>query len=200
MNEYDMIRNIVSGCKTKMDAINMGTSLNLIGNKIFLNIINSQQFDNDYADFKNFNTFLSECDKCKYAEDVNFLIFNHDKKFDDIQMKTLEYIISTKDHKNNQHFLIEKKCPHCGHLTKRHYNANYVVCGYPNDNDYDGCGMDWCFKCGKKLCKKWNDDMLYVESNQIHNSDCCKEYAEKNGLDYYTDFCKCVNRHVNRNK
>ena len=198
MESYIKIKKIVSGCKTKMDAINLGTELKLISDKIFLNIINSCDFSNEYSDIKNFNCLLNECIKCDHIEDVKFLVSNHDKKLDDIQLKTLEYLTNMKDHRVSGSTFVEKNCPHCGHKTIRDCKTTYIVCGYPNDVDYGGCGMDWCFKCGKKLCKKWDVDMLYVESNQSHDSSCCKSYAMKRKLDYDNEFCKCTNNNVNR--
>jgi hypothetical protein len=94
---------------------------------------------------------------------------------------------------NNSSNLITKHCPHCKIICKIPINSEYAICGYLNDNkgyDWDGCGKDWCPKCDKILCKSWDKDKLFVSFNRVHNNICCKEYAEKNMMDY-NDFCKC---------
>lgn len=199
MEEYELIKKMITGCKTKMDAINLGNELKLIHNKIFLNIINSYEFNNDYADNKNFMHLLDECNKCDYIEDIKFLLMNYDKKIDDIQLKTIDYIINSKEHKLTNTTFIEKHCPHCNNKVLRDVRTTYIVCGYPSDNTFSGCGRDWCFKCGKKLCKKWESDQLYIETNQFHDGECCKTYAEQNSLNY-EDFCKCTNTNVDRTR
>ena len=74
-------------------------------------------------------------------------------------------------------------------------NTAYVICGYPDANrgyDWKGCCSDWCFSCGKMLCKTWDRDDLNVESNRFHDDECCKIHAKKNGHSYPKDYCNCI--------
>jgi hypothetical protein len=93
----------------------------------------------------------------------------------------------------------DKPCPHCNHIRRDNINATYVICGYyRNGYDWIGCENDWCFKCGKKLCKNWDTDVLYVLSNRTHNNKCCKHQADKNNDPYLQSYCFCYNDHVQR--
>src|SRR3989344_629414 len=91
------------------------------------------------------------------------------------------------------------KCPHCGNdyiITK---GCSYVICGYTGYNDdITGCGRDWCMDCGKKLCKEWKKNKLYIPENRKHDTMCCIKYAIENSIDFEEQFCKCVNPHVER--
>lgn len=97
---------------------------------------------------------------------------------------------------------IYKHCPHCSEKYTGSDITMHVICGY-NDlhtgYNWSGCQKDWCFICGKKLCKSWNENKLYLEQNRIHNSECCKQFA-MNKNEPYTNYCQCNNKYVNRNK
>ena len=78
-------------------------------------------------------------------------------------------------------------------------SATYVICGYGTKGfDWQGCGFDWCFQCGKKLCKCWNVNHLYNLKNRFHNSKCCRSHALKTGGLYPDDYCQCRNKFVRR--
>ncbi len=99
---------------------------------------------------------------------------------------------------------IIKKCPHdnCGKEYIGNINTNHVICGYGdihNGYNWEGCQRDWCFACGKKLCKSWDNDKLYLEPNRIHNSECCKQYCLFH-KESYDNYCHCNNKYVNRNR
>jgi hypothetical protein len=103
---------------------------------------------------------------------------------------------SYKKRKNKNNNYISKHCPHCNHLVSVPNNTNYVICGYHDHNtgyDHKGCGKDWCFNCGKKLCKNWMEHNLCLESNRIHNDECCKLQAEKMNENYKENYCQCNN-------
>lgn len=141
-----------------------------------------------------------------YCFDEFIKIINHIKKHK-ITKKTFNKIIkNTNDYVQikclkkvykqvlNDTIIIEKECPHCGHLNKGTGNTNYIICGYTKKGyDWEGCQRDWCFKCNKKLCKKWDVNELFLESNRIHNT-CCYRYAKKHNdnLDLY---CVCENKY-----
>lgn len=95
--------------------------------------------------------------------------------------------------------LISKNCPHCEKKIYDYDNKHYIICGYTEKGyDWIGCGKDWCFKCGKKLCKSWDKNSLFDTINRFHNGKCCKVYAQRHNSNYYNDFCQCLNKYVNR--
>ena len=88
-------------------------------------------------------------------------------------------INQNKNKKIKQNEII-KNCPHCLIPYIGHDGLTHVICGYHNQHqgfDWKGCTKDWCFSCGKKLCKSWNENKLYLEINRFHDSECCKKYA-----------------------
>jgi len=103
-------------------------------------------------------------------------------RFDDFYMNNSKY--------QKQQDLIEKNCPHCGRLNLCHKSITYIVCGYGNKGFDEGCRRDWCFKCGKKLCKSWYENELFNKDNRYHNERCCKFAAYKNG-ESYINYCIC---------
>lgn len=96
---------------------------------------------------------------------------------------------------------IYKPCPHCNKLFIGTKKTNYLICGFTDKGfDWKGCGKDWCFVCGKKLCKSWNINQLFNIDNRCHNDKCCKSYAHKLTESYKKNYCQCENWYVNRNK
>ena len=89
---------------------------------------------------------------------------------------------------------LSKNCPHCSNNCKGSIDTTYIICDYDDPLvgfKWNGCGKDWCFFCGKKLCKQWNEDKLYNDENRIHNKECCKKMAKKNGENYEEQYCQC---------
>lgn len=103
---------------------------------------------------------------------------------------------------NNDNTTIVKNCPHCNMTYTRRSSANttYLICGYTDTKrgyDMKGCGKDWCFKCGKKLCKSWENDHLYLESNRKHDTECCFKKSIMCDEDHNTEYCHCYeNIHI----
>lgn len=102
----------------------------------------------------------------------------------------------------NKYYNYSKKkskfCPHCGLKNYATTDTIYTVCGYSKKGfDWIGCGKDWCFSCGKKLCKSWDIDQLFNMQNRYHDNKCCKHFAHKVG-ESYNNYCKCSNMFVNR--
>jgi len=156
-------------------------------------------------EIKKFILYLRALDNIEYKDDAI-------KIADDIklqtenksQLNTIDRIIRQKPEKekNKNMRLLSKQCPHCGRQITKMSNETYIICGYSNPSkgfDWKGCGKDWCFVCGKKLCKSWNIDTLYDQQNRTHNTKCCKTFANKFKEDYKKDYCHCNNLHVNRN-
>jgi hypothetical protein len=109
---------------------------------------------------------------------------------------------NTKEKENSNSNVLVKYCPHCSEKYISSESTTHVICGYNdshNGYNWTGCQKDWCFTCGKKLCKSWNENKLYLEPNRIHNSECCKQHAINNG-ESYNNYCHCNNKYVNRNR
>jgi len=96
---------------------------------------------------------------------------------------------------------VTKPCPHCNHNCTASADASYLICGYSDPKmgyDWDGCGCDWCFRCGKLLCKSWENNKLFVDQNCIHNDECCRKHAKEHNNNYPNDYCQCSNDNVKR--
>jgi hypothetical protein len=144
-----------------------------------------------------------------YNNDITELIEDMKKSTDDIvQLNIIDKMVSLKNKNNNynnENFniiknKIKKKCPHCDNLTTEYDTTTYTICGYSASGyDWKGCGYDWCFQCGKKLCKCWQLDQLFNKLNRFHDKRCCKSHAHKNGCNnYLDDYCQCNNMYVYR--
>lgn len=196
MEEYIKIKRILDGAKTQHDAIRIMELLNLQDNEIIKNIIRSKKNDNNYLDFRKLNEIINELVKIQYRDNVYNYMNNIRNITDLAQLNVITRIADMKerrkiDFKKN---MISKKCPHCGHIMTMPSNTKYVVCGFTTEDDgYDwkGCQHDWCFKCGKKLCKTWGNDELNIPENRVHNIECCKNVAILNNEDYNDKYCQC---------
>ena len=165
---------------------------------------------------KNIHGIINDISLLMYREDVIDLIDNicNEKNISESQKRTFlrmatMKIIKPYENKNNKtsnkHNInknyTSKPCPHCGHICTVDKNTEYIICGYIDNNkgyDYRGCGKDWCFKCGKILCKVWDKDSLFLLMNRYHNAECCLKHSKKHNHKY-EDYCQCINTHVNRN-
>jgi hypothetical protein len=210
---YNKFKHIISGCNTYDDAYMLYNSANLNKKEreIVMSIINSQKFDDIIMDTILFMSFISNISTYKYKEDVHDAINNIKKKLDSVHLKTIMRIADSKIcrpqsanskescEKNTKDDDSIKNCPHCRHSNVFPKNSKYVICGYPeNGYDWIGCGKDWCFMCGKMLCKSWENNELLIPSNRTHNGSCCKTHASQHNLDYRKMYCQCTNNNVKR--
>jgi len=162
---------------------------------------------------EDFESVLKSLSKLKFQEDVlenihKISLLTNDKT----QLNCLYRLALSKENKlkyfnptdvksKTKNFGLLKKCPHCGHENNIHPFSSYAICGYNNIHegyDWYGCGRDFCSDCGKKLCKKWNENYLFVEENRLHNNECCLTHAKQHDYEYTTDYCQCLNKNVNR--
>lgn len=131
-------------------------------------------------------------------QDANKLIVDIYNKTDDIsQINTFRRIIKMKSNSDvndniNKLIIFSKNCPHCNKTTISNNTTKNIICGYTNKGfDWKGCGNDWCFQCGKKLCKNWEKDSLFTISNRNHDTKCCKNHAASKNSDYLKEYCQC---------
>jgi hypothetical protein len=176
-------------------------------NIIEKNLIDSLVFQNRYnkkMELDKFMLYINIIANMNYYNDAMMIIGDIEILINDnAQINTLKRLVKNKPTKHIGDSLIKhfKDCPHCGRRRIGVDDSDYVVCGYTNRGyDWKGCGKDWCFKCGKKLCKSWNTNQLYNKANRYHNAECCKNHASKHGLTYKDNYCECSNECVNRIK
>jgi hypothetical protein len=208
-NKYNELKYILSGCYTYTDAIFI-SELYLKNNPnlkiIIQQIIDGKKYMGQY-DYKVFMKIFERYNNITSYSDILQNI-NELYKSDDLYYKTIIRLLKYKKDKielskdeNNDNIL--KKCPHCGIPNSGSCKTIYMICGYgdlKDGFDWKGCGKDWCFVCGKMLCKKWLDDKLFCEPNKIHDSICCLQHANNNNQNYLTDYCQCSHKYVHRNK
>jgi hypothetical protein len=211
MDFFNKYITIINDTRTKNDAINIIKLFDLPDNekKILYNYVDTKKFDKP-IDFSTMIDIMKTINNLKYKEEVYNFIEDYIKQTtDNTQIKTFARIanlkplkphhVTLKDIKNINNY-DNKNCPHCNNNCIIHKDTIYMICGLNNNNfDWNGCGMDWCFKCGKKLCKQWINDQLFLDINRKHDKKCCKNYALNNNLNYEEEFCMCENIYVNRN-
>ena len=206
-NKYNEFDNILSGCKTIVDAYYFGDiyiKSNPEMNTLVKSMINGKKYDKS-INFSNMITCINSINKYVYKDEIMEIADNYMKQTNDIiQLKTIKRFLSKKQiRKNITNYPHVKKCPHCNYKETNinNHKLSYVICGYINENkgyDWVGCGKDWCYTCCKKLCKNWSDDKLYELSNRFHDCNCCLYKASVNNENYLDTYCQCSNKYVDR--
>lgn len=206
-NKYKLI---IDGCQNPTDIteILIKNGVNDRDINLLLSYASSRKYNICFSK-SNFIEIINNLNKQKYKEDVLEEMKVHLQKTTDIaQINTMHRIANTKILKptiitkstiKNKDDVIKKTCPHCCQINTKDKTSEYVICGYDIDGyNWEGCGKDWCFSCGKKLCKSWDSHNLFLEDNRKHNKKCCKEYADNHNLNYEEEFCFCKNIFVDR--
>ena len=163
--------------------------------KLIKSILDKDRYNNK-MELNRFLVYLGIIDKIKYNNDAHILMQDLQLIYDDnVQINTLNRIILKKPYSeplDNKQYYLQAYCPHCGKKNTGTNSTEYIICGYTSKGyDWKGCGKDWCFKCGKKLCKSWNFNHLYNKLNRKHDNKCCKTYAAKMGDVYLEQYCQC---------
>lgn len=197
-------KNILSALQNREDCDYFINNLNmpLILKKILLNYCESRQISNNIS-MLHMMYLLKPFNNILYKDDIKICIDDMLlKTTDTVQQKTLLRFLNSKPGRpikllpnDTQDKTTTKPCPHCGHNYKTNdKNKSYVVCGFSTNTGYDwiGCQKDWCFQCGKKLCKAWDIHDLNILDNRIHDDKCCKKDAKINKKDYKMDYCQCT--------
>ena len=120
-----------------------------------------------------------------------------------IQNEVISKILS---HKQNETYIelpkVSKPCPHCGKINSAPIGTKYIVCGIdtvgiiPFTGFEHHCLKDWCFVCGKKLCKSWFEHQLYDTTKRHHDIECCKKDATQKNVSYKHEYCQCHTSNV----
>lgn len=186
--------------------INIASSMS--NDPIEIKLLNSLLSDERYnkkMDIKKFILYTTILENIQYYDDAGLVIGDIELNINDVaQINTLKRIIKNKPRAFNTDNKIKKECPHCKKTYSGTATTKYVICGYTHQTnkgfDWKGCGRDWCFTCGRKLCKNWDTHILYNQNNRHHDGKCCKSLATKNNENYLLDYCQCSNEHVARYK
>jgi len=205
---YLQLKPILDGCDTIVDALYFG---NYYVEKYphmkstITSYINGKTY-RDTMDIKTKQMIMTDVDRCSSRDDALALVSKvSDKTSDDVFKRIVERLAHRKHYKKldvkkkDISTNISKKCPHCQHVINMPENTQYVICGYHNPStgyDWNGCGRDWCFQCGKILCKRWETDSLHLQMNRHHDEDCCSKHAHVNGYKYPDDYCQCTNMNL----
>jgi hypothetical protein len=207
---YKQLKAILDGCDTILDALpfcNMYANSYPDMKSMIFSYTNGKTYK-DTVDIKTKQSMLNDINLCTNRNDALELFARlTNKTTDDVYKKTLERIARRKNYRKLEQKIIHivphisKKCPHCSYVLNLPENTNYVICGYQNTNqgyDWNGCGKDWCFYCGKMLCKKWEINALNLQINRNHDDACCSAHATNNGNKYPDDYCQCNNINIHR--
>lgn len=208
---YNKYKYIFAGLKTRVDCYLLleKIELNNTEKKILLSIIEGKKMEK-MLDFITMSDTISELVNFKYREDVYSIITQLMIKTNNLaQINTFTRIANSKPlrplnvtikEQRYKKYIVSKECPHCKQICNADTNVDYIICGYgENGYDWEGCGKDWCFKCGKILCRSWKEDHLFIEDNRCHDMNCCRNHAKHNSKNYPTDYCHCTNKYIRRN-
>lgn len=217
-NKYNEFLHVLSGCRTILDSYHFAekySKCNPETKTLVFSMINGKRYEH-VLDLKTMRSLIEMIDNVKYKDEADEIIKRYSEKTNDTtQLKTLSRIAKskilrpineTKDKNSITNIeitpeLFNKKCPHCGEVCVAPIDTEYTICGYTNSKtgyNLVGCGKDWCFKCEKILCKKWDIHQLFLGTNKFHDCDCCKKHAKINNMRYPEDYCECNNTHVQR--
>jgi hypothetical protein len=194
-NKYDEFEQILSGCRTILDAYYFGEIYNKYNaemKSLVSSMINGKRYE-QVIDLKTMSSTLETLNNCVYREDAEEIIAKN-KQMRPVNKPKVDPPVEKK-------ICVTKNCPHCSRECKNDINVEYTICGYNDPHvgyDLQGCTKDWCFKCGKMLCKSWGSDELFLPMNRYHNSECCKIHAKENSKQYLEEYCQCVNDNVLR--
>lgn len=206
MEKYNKYKNIISGAKSMVDINFIKKNIGIDNDIIFNTIIKSHNYDDKIGCHEMIN-ICNKLDEMKYFDECKKYLEYYSYKFDTTQNEVITKILSSK--KNTITYidlpLVEKQCPHCGKINKARFDTTYIVCGVdpsgivPIDNYDNYCLKDWCFQCGKKLCKSWYEDRLFDVNNRIHDDNCCRNHAKANDYKYPEEYCQCIQTRTSDN-
>jgi hypothetical protein len=219
---YNRFKGILSGCSTCLDAFYFSEKFIKAYpdyKDLIYSMIQSKKFGN-VIDLRTLKSSILKLNEFEFREDADDYLNKFAKNsLDTIQMVTINKVILNKKNKitdeekigtykfNPEYkkefdtLLMTKNCPHCDKECTINEKTDYIICGYQDTKsgfDWFGCGKDWCFECGKMLCKSWSGNDLCSEYNRLHDSKCCKEHALQNKCNYHDDYCQCMTKYVRR--
>ena len=217
-DKYIEFSHILSGCRTIIDAYyfaELYIKNNTEMSTLIYSMVNGKRYDT-VLDFNSIISTVEIINNYKYINENDDCTENQINKTNDTaQKRVFSRILKNKPTKHEKICIdiqnvpeteikkptMTKNCPHCSNSYIAEISAQYVICGYMDSHtgfDWKGCGKDWCFSCGKMLCKSWDTNQLFLELNRGHDNDCCKQHAQQSSKDYINEYCQCNNPNVNR--
>lgn len=200
MNKYYEYKNIFSGAATIDDINFLKEKCPTRDYPMIDSMLRTKPLTQNMSIIKTCDV-IKTLSELKYYDDcikyINEIKNRPSNNWNDIQTELLMKIAASKIHDTTYVELpkIDKPCPHCGKINSARLGTTYIVCGVDSQGrvpiDVDGCMNDWCFECGKRLCKNWYTHMLYNQNNRKHDDTCCREHARINRLQYPRDYCQC---------
>lgn len=178
-----------------------------VTNPFELKMIKSLMQKDKFIEKIQFSKFCLYVNKLNIKFDMELISEMKTLTKDTAQLNTINKIIKKNEDKihdtkeyNFYRKKIKRNCPHCDKVCVEYNDIPYIICGYSSNRGFDwkGCSNDWCFLCGKKLCKSWDMDRLYSKTNRFHDERCCKSHSFKTRTNYLTDYCQCDTFYVNR--
>lgn len=92
-----------------------------------------------------------------------------------------------------------KQCPWCAQWALKDATCNWVCCGDDTRDGFilgAGCGRQWCFECGKKLCGLlFGPEGTRLNTSTNHDATCCRSEKDFKEADYC---CGGHNSHVGK--
>jgi hypothetical protein len=90
------------------------------------------------------------------------------------------------------------QCPWCQRWALKDDACNWVCCGLESGSNAfvvgAGCGRQWCFSCGKRLCGVLYDStsgQIHQGVSTSHGRRCCSAECKQAGLDpYESSYCQ----------
>jgi hypothetical protein len=205
---YIQLKAIFDGCDTILDAIpfsNEYSELYPHMKSMIISYMNGRTY-RDTIDIKTKQVMIRDLESINNRDEAySYSSKLTEKTTDDVYKKTLERLSNRKTYRKREQKIkdmpkyITKYCPHCSHAINMLETTQYVICGYQNPNqgyDWNGCGRDWCFQCGKMLCKRWETNSLCLQMNRYHDDDCCSKHSKETGKIYPDDYCQCNNMNI----
>lgn len=183
LNNYDEYKNKIINSKSYIEAIDILDEYdfkkkeysNILERDLLTSFIDQDNYYIKIDDLK----FIKLLNGIKYRDELNNITN------DPAQLSTINRIFNEKKSYN-----ISKNCPFCNLKYYNNEGKKYIICGLNDKPPFtNGCSRDWCFDCGKKLCKSWYLDNLYDLNNRSHDI-CCKKHAKKNGFNI-NEYCNC---------
>jgi hypothetical protein len=214
---YHKYKYMISGLRTTEDCYLMLEKLESIIDKskksLLISLFDGKRME-QCIDYYMMIEIIKNLNSCKYKEEIYADFPKLFKMTTNLsQIKTFNRIAKSKPPRPMHEMMagnykiykprgefVKKICPHCSHLCSASKFTEYIICGYSEIGGFNwiGCGKDWCFKCGKILCKSFRHDVLWVEEYRYHDGECCKIHAKQNAKNYPEDYCQCNNEFVKR--
>lgn len=95
--------------------------------------------------------------------------------------------------RNDARVDVAQICPWCERWALKDEHCNHVICGVQARDGFavgSGCGRQFCFQCGLRLCGQvYGEVGKHLPNVPTQHNKCCVVEASGCGLDVKTDYC-----------